>query len=127
MAHTKDAGRMARLAYTYLHLFIISGIIVSAVADEFVLAHPLGHGELKFTLAILGGAGLYLFGITVFKWAVAGHFPTSHLVALIALALLALPAEQLSPLLLSLSATLVLMSLAIWERYNAWHCLPANT
>jgi low temperature requirement protein LtrA len=127
MAHAKDPGRIARLAYTYLHLFIVAGIIVSAVADEFVLAHPLGHGEIKFTLAILGSAALYLFGITVFKWAVAGHFPTSHLVALIVLGLLAIPATAISPLGLSLLATLTLISLATWERYNAWRCLPTGT
>lgn len=126
MAQSQDSGRMARLAYTYLHLPIVGGIIVSAVADEFVLAHPLGHGELKFTLAILGGAALYLFGITVFKWAVAGQFPISHLLALIVLGLLAIPAPVISPLWLSLLATLTLISLAIWERYNAWRCLPAK-
>ncbi|MDQ8037294.1 MAG: low temperature requirement protein A [Pedobacter sp.] len=126
MSHSQDSGRMARLAYTYLHLPIVGGIIVSAVADEFVLGHPLGHGELKFTLAILGGAALYLFGITVFKWAVVGRFPVSHLLALIALGLLAIPAGALSPLWLSLATTLVLIALAAWERFNAWRCAPAE-
>ncbi|MGH8491752.1 MAG: low temperature requirement protein A [Moraxellaceae bacterium] len=127
MTHLQDAGRMARLAYTYLHLPIVGGIIVCAVADEFVLAHPTGHADIKFTLAILGGSSLYLFGITVFKWAVAGQFPMSHLLALLALGLLAIPAAAMSPLWLSLLTTLTLISLAIWERYNAWRCLPVNT
>lgn len=126
MTHIQDTGRMARLAYTYLHLPIVGGIIVCAVADEFVLGHPLGHGELKFTLAIIGGAALYLAGITVFKWAVIGRFPISHLVALIVLCLLAIPAGALSPLWLSLATTVVMVSLATWERYNAWRCLPVE-
>ena len=33
-------GRLARLAYTYLHLPLVAGIIVAAVGDELVLAHP---------------------------------------------------------------------------------------
>lgn len=126
ITHSQDSGRIARLAYTYLHLFIVAGVIVSAVADELVLAHPLGHADGKATLAILGGAGLYLFGVMVFKWAVAGHFPTSHLVALVVLALLGLPAQAMEPLWVSAAATVVLVSLAVWERYNAWRCLPTS-
>ena len=30
----RQSGRLARLAYTYLHLPIVAGIILSAVADE---------------------------------------------------------------------------------------------
>jgi low temperature requirement protein LtrA len=37
-----DVGRLARYAYTYMHLPIVAGIIVTAAADEFLLAHPLG-------------------------------------------------------------------------------------
>ena len=39
-AHSDDPGRVARNAYTYLHLPIVAGIIVCAVADELVLMHP---------------------------------------------------------------------------------------
>ena len=31
------------LAYTYVHLPLVAGIIVAAVGDELVLAHPTGH------------------------------------------------------------------------------------
>ena len=31
---------MARDAYTYLHVVMVAGIIVSAVGDELVIAHP---------------------------------------------------------------------------------------
>lgn len=34
------SGRLARSAYTYLHMPIVAGIILSAVADELVLKHP---------------------------------------------------------------------------------------
>ena len=34
------ARRLARDAYTYLHVVIVAGIIVSAVGDEIVIAHP---------------------------------------------------------------------------------------
>ena len=43
IAGSDDPGRIARIAYTYLHLLIVAGIIVCAVADELVLMHP-DHG-----------------------------------------------------------------------------------
>ena len=37
-----EAGhhRIARKAYTYIHVLIVGGVIVSAVADELALVHP---------------------------------------------------------------------------------------
>ncbi|MET0165730.1 MAG: low temperature requirement protein A [Vicinamibacterales bacterium] len=113
---SSDPGRLARLAYTYIHLFMVAGIVVSAVADEFVLAHPTGHTDVKTALSVLGGTALYLIGITLFKWAIAGRFPISHLIALTALALLAATTEVVSPVLLIAAATFVLVALAVWER-----------
>ncbi len=43
ISRSSESGRLARLAYTYLHLPIVAGIIVSAVADELVLKHPNGR------------------------------------------------------------------------------------
>ena len=40
ISRSSDPGRLARLAYTYLHMPIVAGIIVTAVADELVLKHP---------------------------------------------------------------------------------------
>ena len=44
---SSEPGRLARLAYTYLHMPIVAGIILSAVADELVLTHPADHSDLK--------------------------------------------------------------------------------
>ena len=40
ISRSSEPGRLARLAYTYLHMPIVAGIIVTAVADELVLKHP---------------------------------------------------------------------------------------
>ena len=47
ISKSSEAGRMARLAYTYLHMPIVAGIIVSAVADDLVLTHPGGAFRLQ--------------------------------------------------------------------------------
>ena len=62
----RNPGRLARLAYTYLHLFLGAGIILNAVADEFVLAHPSGHSSWQTVVAVPGGFALYLLGNLLF-------------------------------------------------------------
>lgn len=115
ISKSDDPGRIARVAYTYMHIFLVAGIIVTAVGDEWVLAHPLGRPDLKTILALLGGPGLFLLGSLLFKWSVFGHATWSRLAGLAALALLAIPAPYLSPMILSWLATGVLVMVATWE------------
>ena len=84
--HSGDPGRVARGAYTYLHLPIVAGIIVCAVSDELVLAHP-GHASDAGIAAILGGPALYLLGNALFKWVtnLRRALPLSHLAGLLLL------------------------------------------
>ena len=114
-------GRHARLAYTYLHLPIVAGIIVCAVADELVLAHP-GHAGTAAIAALLGGPALYLLGVGAFKWVSQDRPlpPLSHLVGLGLLALLALPAfaHLLSALALAAGTSAVLLLVAAWEHVS---------
>ena len=42
-ASSSDPGRLGRSAYTYFHIPMVAGIIVTAVGDELAIAHPLGH------------------------------------------------------------------------------------
>jgi low temperature requirement protein LtrA len=111
-----DPGRLARLAYTYIHLFIVAGIIVSAVGDEFTLAHPDGHADFAMACAIIGGPALYLIGTLLFRCAITGHLPKIQILALIAMAVIFVGAGLVSPLMLSLAATVVLALVAFAEK-----------
>jgi low temperature requirement protein LtrA len=115
IASSADPGRLGRLAYTYMHLPIVAGIIVAAVADDLVLAHPTGHSGAATIAVILGGPALYLAGNLLFKRATAERLPLSHLGGLVLLALLVPPATAASPLVLAAAATLVLVVVAAWE------------
>ena len=113
--HSDDPGRLARLAYTYLHLPIVAGIVVSAVSDELILAHPAGHLEPAAIAAILGGPALFLFGVGLFKRSFAPHFPLSHLIGLGLLVLLLPVSPYLEPLGFGALAMIVLVVVAVWE------------
>ena len=115
IAGSADPGRVARAVYTYFHIPIIAGIVVSAVADEIAIAHPDGHVRLADVLVLLGGPALYLVGNVFFKRASAQYYPLSHLVGLGLLALLAPVAARLTPLLLSVATTVILILVAGWE------------
>ena len=85
ISRSSEPGRLARLAYTYLHMPIVAGIILAAVADELVLKHPAGHSDLKTVLSAIGGPLLFLFGTILFKHTFRGFLQLSHGVGIIAL------------------------------------------
>lgn len=118
IAQASDPGRQARLAYTYLHVLIIAGVIVSAVADELVLVHP-GHASTAGIAAIIGGPLLYLLGNALFKWVTSERIlpPLSHLIGLaLLLGLWPLAQSQVfSALALGTLTTAVLLLVAAWE------------
>jgi low temperature requirement protein LtrA len=115
LSKSSEPGRLARLAYTYLHMPIVAGIIVSAVADELVLKHPSGHSDLKTVISAIGGPLLFLFGTVLFKYSFRGFLQLSHGGGIIALGVLAWFASELSPLMLSILTTAIMIVVAVWE------------
>ncbi len=74
-----DRTRLARDAYTYLHVAMVAGIILSAVGDELVIAHPderLPAGELA---VVAGGPALYLLAHVLFRLRMAGSISGKRL------------------------------------------------
>jgi low temperature requirement protein LtrA len=115
ISNASDPGRLARLAYTYLHMPIVAGIILTAVADELVLKHPADHSDLKTVLSAIGGPLLFLLGTILFKHTIRGFLQLSHGIGIIALGILAWFAGDLSPLLLSILTTAIMIIVAAWE------------
>jgi low temperature requirement protein LtrA len=115
ISKAEDSGRVARSAYTYLHMPIVAGIILSAVADEIVLKHPSGHTELATALTAIGGPLVFLIGTVLFKLNIRSFLQLSHGAGIVALLGLGWFATALSPLILSGLTTAVLVVVAIWE------------
>jgi low temperature requirement protein LtrA len=115
ISKSSEPGRLARLAYTYLHMPIVAGIIVAAVADELVLTHPAEHSDLKTVLTGIGGPMLFLIGTILFKHTFRGFLQLSHVAGIVMLAILAWFASALSPLTLSLLTSGIMIVVAAWE------------
>jgi low temperature requirement protein LtrA len=65
LATVEERGQIGRDIYTYLHLPIIAGIVVLAVGDELMIAHPTGSLHDAGALVTLGGPALFLAGLMV--------------------------------------------------------------
>ena len=94
---------------------IVAGIILAAVADELVLTHPADHSDLKTVLSAIGGPLLFLIGTILFKHTFRGFLQLSHGVGIVALGVLGWFAGGLSPLMLSILTSAIMVIVAVWE------------
>ena len=115
MRTADDTGRLARNAYTYLHLPIVAGIIATAVGAELIIAHP-GDPQHGVGLAmILGGPALYLLGENLFQRSLGLRWDTKRLTVAALLILLVPLGEPIAALGLAAIVTALLGALAVWE------------
>jgi low temperature requirement protein LtrA len=110
-----DPGRLARDAFTYLHLPIVAGIIATAVGTHLLIAAP-GDPQHGVGLAmVLGGPALYLLGANLFQWRITRKTNAKRLTVAALLVVLAPLAGQVAALLLGVIVTTLLAALAVWE------------
>jgi low temperature requirement protein LtrA len=119
MSTCENPGRLARDAYTYLHLPIIAGIIATAVANDLLIAAPYDPPRGVALAMILGGPALYLVGESVFRWRITGVANTRGM-AVAALLLLLVPlGSHIAALPLSIIVAALLTVLAVSEPRSA--------
>lgn len=110
-----DPGQLARAAYTYAHIPIIAGIILTAVGDELVLAHPVGHLEMNVAMILAGGPAIFLLGSGLFRWMTCGDAPVSHAIGFVLIGIVAVMFWEGPPIALSAATSLVLCFVGAWE------------
>ena len=112
-----EPARLARTAYTWIHLAIIAGIVLMSIGDKEALAHPDEHG-VAATIAVLGGPILFLGGTLLFRRVLEKCWVRAQLAGLGVLGVLgavALATPVLDTLGLAVAATLVLAAVAAGE------------
>ena len=70
---------LARDAYTYLHVVMVAGVIVSAVGDELVIAHPTEVLSGTEVVAVVAGPAIYLLGHALFRLRMEGSLGLKRL------------------------------------------------
>ncbi|CAN5905167.1 low temperature requirement protein A [soil metagenome] len=116
--HSSDPGRIGAW-FHYVHVTLIAGIIVAAVADELVVHHPHEHIDLASASVIVGGPLIYLVGNAIYKRIIYGSFPLSHLVGVV-LSIALFPLSFLTDrLMLGALTSLIFIVVAVWQTRHA--------
>jgi low temperature requirement protein LtrA len=72
LAQAENRTVLARDAYTYLHVVIVAGILLSAVGDELVIAHPTDDLPDAEVIAVVCGPALYLLAHVLLRLRMTG-------------------------------------------------------
>jgi low temperature requirement protein LtrA len=110
-----DRTLAARDAYTYLHAVIVLGVIVTAVGDELVIAHPTEVLPGEEVAAVVAGPAIYLLALTLFRLRMAGTLSAARLVGAVACVALAALGAVAPALVLLGSLVGVLISVIVYE------------
>jgi len=121
LASRSDPGMVAQTAYTYVPYLLVLGIVLTAVADELVLLHPLGGpghpgGTPVWTAALVCGAtAVYLLGNLLFRRATGGPWSMPHLAGLVVVLVLPVSRDVVPPLTLSWVTNAVLLAVFLGD------------
>jgi low temperature requirement protein LtrA len=72
LAQAENRTLLARDAYTYLHVVIVAGILLTAVGDELVIAHPTRELRGPELAAVVCGPALYLLAHVALRLRMTG-------------------------------------------------------
>lgn len=111
---SNDPGRIGSW-FHYVHVTLIAGIIVAAVADELLVHHPHEHIDMASACVIVGGPLIYLVGNAIYKRIVYGGFPLSHIVGAVLLIAIFPIGFVTDRLMVGGLTSLVFIVVAVWQ------------
>ena len=106
---------LARDAYTYLHLPIVAGVIMVAVGDDLLLAHPGEALRTDGIVMLAGGPALFLVGEVMFRVRMIGSSSPKRLLTALVLCILGVVAHELPAVVFAGLVTIALTGLAASE------------
>ncbi len=108
-------ARLARDAYSYIHLVMVAGVILFSLGVKKTLSHAYDPLALVPAVALCGGLGLYLLGEVAFQARCARSFEFARLLAAVASISLVGIALSTTALLLISAVAIVLTVLIVYE------------
>lgn len=103
----------ARDIYTYGHVLIVGGIILTAVGDELVIAHPLDPLGSAQLATVIAGPVLFLLAQLALELRATRRVGCARLVAILLCAALGLIGVSLPALLVGAALVVVLIAVAL--------------
>jgi low temperature requirement protein LtrA len=103
---------LARDSYTYLHVFLVAGIVLTAFGLKAVLAHTDAHLHWLTAFGLCGGIALYLLGLVAFRYR-QKHDWNRYKPVCAALILILIPIATVIPALATLAIATALLGLLV--------------
>ena len=109
---------VARDIYTYLHIAVIAGIIVTAVGDELLINHPGEPLATNQLVVLVAGPVIYLAALSVIRFRAAGSISRKRTAAAVVIAVVGLIFQDASALLIATLILVVLVALIAAEEHS---------
>lgn len=110
----KDPGKLG-LIYNAIHIVLVGALIICAVGDELIVAHPDREMGTEVVFVLIIGPVIYLLANSIYKYVTCRMVPLSHLIALGVLLLLILWPYHVSLLLLNVLITSVFVFVIVFD------------
>jgi low temperature requirement protein LtrA len=116
LAVSEDRTTLARDGYTFLHVVFAAGIIMTAVGDELVIAHPTEVLPPQEVTAVASGAAIFLLALTLFGYRLTGVLSKRKLFGTLACVVVGFVGMS-SPALVLAGLLIVVLVAVIWSNY----------
>ena len=118
LAEAKEMIRMAKSVFVYGHFPVIAGIVLTAVGDELIIAHPTYHLETAALVAVIAGPVIYLLSFAAIRYSVVKTWPVRRLIGAAACVGVGLLAEFIHPqaVLVGLVIVAIFITVILSER-----------
>ncbi len=113
IARSGNPVAVAIVAYTWVQVPLVVGIVLTAVGDALVLDAPLGPTPLAVALLICGGPAVFLIGTLLFHRSISRTWIPWRIASVGAIALIFAAHYYFSPLALSWLTSAALLSAAV--------------
>ncbi|MBB4037959.1 low temperature requirement protein LtrA [Dysgonomonas hofstadii] len=113
-----DNPGMLGLKYHAVHVVLVGALIMSAVGDELVVAHPLGHVSPEAISVIIVGPIIYLIANMIYKWFTCERLAKSHIWGILALIVIIPFYRHLNLLFLNTLSVSIFVIISLYETFN---------
>ena len=108
-------NEMARDSYSYLHLVMVAGIVLTALGLKTTIGHVDEHLHTVPAFALLGGVAVYLLGMVAFRYRHVHSVNRRRLGLAIVLVLLVPVATEVPALVVVAVANVLLWTMIAYE------------
>jgi low temperature requirement protein LtrA len=127
LAQAEDRTLLARDAYTYGHVLIIAGIILTAVGDELVIAHPRGELPSPELIAVVAGPALYLLAQAGLRLRMTGRISGRRVTGALACVAVGFVGTGVSAVMVGGLLVVVLVGVIVADRIAAARRAPPGS